>query len=239
MVTVGGVTSYVIVIDVVWVFPAPSTACTVIVFVPATSGTDAVQDVVPVAAVYAPPLFDHCTRETSWLSDAVPASATGVAFVANAAPPFVVTATAGCCVSWTTVTVASADTFPAVSVARALIVLTVLFTPDSVTVADHAVVPDAVVQAPPLSCHSTFATATLSDDVPPSATDVTAVYVGLVAGLVIATVGATLSYVTVSVFVAVFPAVSVARTSIVFVPATSAIPVTDQFAQAFEVVASA
>src|SRR5688572_13765688 len=97
IVTTGLVWSSVtVIVSVLW-FPAASVARTVIAFEPADSGIDAVQEPVPVALLKGPPLFDHCTVETTpgAVSVAVPASASGVAFVAKLTPPLVVIVTDG------------------------------------------------------------------------------------------------------------------------------------------------
>src|SRR4029453_8741404 len=91
---------------------------TVMAFVPAESGIEAVQDVVPVALLKAPPLFCHWTSETmpGAVSDAVPASASGVVLVAKSSPVLVVIVIAGRVLSRTTVMVVVV-LFPAASVA--------------------------------------------------------------------------------------------------------------------------
>src|SRR5688572_16260827 len=154
-------------VSVFWL-PAPSVARTVIVFAPAESGTDAVQDVVPVADVKAPPLFDHSTKVNvpGAASDAVPASARGVAPAVKFAPPLVVMVTPGGVLSRVT-TIVSIAVLPAVSVACTSIVWAPALSAMPVIV--HEAVPVTPVDpyAPPSIRHRIDATDTLSEDVPP------------------------------------------------------------------------
>src|SRR5688572_763391 len=119
MVTVGSVVSRVTVMVSVEMFPEVSVARTVSTLEPPASATPAT-DQVPtprVAAVKAPPLFDHSTAAMPTLSDTVPLSGSGVVAVTKVGfdvGPVIVTV--GSVVSIVTVIV-SVAVFPTESVA--------------------------------------------------------------------------------------------------------------------------
>jgi hypothetical protein len=193
-------------------------------FGPATRGTEVLQFVVPVAVPEAEAAgFDQDTLATATLSEAVPAMASGVAFVTAVGPEVgSVKATAGGIESWRTV-ITRDEEFPAVSVAVTVITLS----PASrlIAVADHAAVPSAVPLVEVAAFDQvTAATETLSDEVPPKSTvfdDVTKTGCGV--GVVMATLGTMVSKVTLMFAAELLPAVSVAVTVMEFTPSVSGI----------------
>src|SRR5579862_7330980 len=189
------------------VFPAVSVAVTVIGLAPATSGTAALQTLVPVAVPLAGTAgFDQLMLARATLSLAVPPIERGLAFV-KAVPEDVglVIAIVGATESWTTVIVLS----PATSAIGATL---------------HEVVPVTTPTAPlVVLTQVTLWTATLSEAVPERAIDVAGVTMeGKGVGPVILTVGGTVSSVTVRTEGAdMFPAMSVEVTVMTLGPLVS------------------
>src|SRR5687767_54585 len=223
MFTVGSAVSSVTVRVSVDVFPAVSVARTVSTLEPPASATPAT-DQVPaprVAAVNAPPLFDHSTVEIPTLSDTVPLSGSGVVAVTKAGfevGPVIVTL--GTVMSSVITMVYGDEAFPDVSDD----VRVTKFAPiASGTEAVQDVVPVAV-PLPPVAAfaHVTEATATLSDADPVRLTgDAFVEKSSPPPGVRTTTVGRVLSRVTVIVSTTEkFPASSFDRTWIVFAPTT-------------------
>src|SRR5579862_3898287 len=205
------------------VFPAVSVAVTVIGLAPATSGTAALQTLVPVAVPLAGTAgFDQLMLARATLSLAVPPIERGLAFV-KAVPEDVglVIAIVGATESWTTV-IEVEVLFPAWSDAVTVIVLSPATSAIGATL--HEVVPVTTPTAPlVVLTQVTLWTATLSEAVPERAIDVAGVTMeGKGVGPVILTVGGTVSSVTVRTEGAdMFPAMSVEVTVMTLGPLVS------------------
>src|SRR5438045_1745126 len=151
------------------VLPAASLAVTVITFVPgckATLGID--HEIVPVATPLPPLLFDQLTCDTATLSDAEPPSATAADVVENVAPAAGnVMSTAGATPSVRVTVSTSVPISPAAS--WAVTVITVEPISSAMLATVHAVVPEAMPDAPLSVTQLTCVTPNASLAVPPSA----------------------------------------------------------------------